>query len=81
MELTSILRTAFVLPSVLHKIDSLLLVKDLNATIFNNALSDDLLSMAITCPSAGMEFDYERLELLGTSLPLLWNSHASFPYM
>ncbi|KAK2466145.1 hypothetical protein APHAL10511_001787 [Amanita phalloides] len=63
----STLRTALVLPSLFHRIDNLLLVKELNATMFNNVLSDELLSTAITCPSAGMEFDYERLELLGDS--------------
>ncbi|KAF8627233.1 hypothetical protein AX15_004470 [Amanita polypyramis BW_CC] len=61
----SVLRTALVLPSVLYKIDNLLRAKELNTTIFNDVLSDGLLNMATTCPSACMEFDYERLELLG----------------
>ncbi|KAM6495963.1 Ribonuclease III domain containing protein [Amanita muscaria] len=61
----SILRTALILPSVLHRIDQLLLVKELNANIFENVISDSLLNIAATCPSACMEFDYERLELLG----------------
>jgi dsRNA-specific ribonuclease len=38
--------------------------------MFDNTLSEGLLSMAVTCPSAGREFNYERLELLGTFLPL-----------
>ena len=39
--------------------------------MFNDALSESLLSMAVTHPSACMGFDYERLELLGTFLTLL----------
>ncbi|KAF8640108.1 hypothetical protein AX17_001344 [Amanita inopinata Kibby_2008] len=60
-----IYRTALLLPSIFHRIDSILLVKELNAVLFDSVLSDKLLHIAITCPSAAMDFDYERLELLG----------------
>jgi endoribonuclease Dicer len=59
------LRTALLLPSITRRIDDLLLVKELNAKYFDNAIFEDLLYMAICAPSAAVEHDYERLELLG----------------
>ncbi|KAF8076296.1 hypothetical protein FPV67DRAFT_1471163 [Lyophyllum atratum] len=61
----STLRTARLLPSVTRRIDDLLLVKELNAQFFDHAISDKLLHMALCTPSCGVEYDYERLELLG----------------
>lgn len=49
----------------MRRIDDFLLVKDLNAKYFDYAINEDLLHMAISAPSAGIEYDYERLELLG----------------
>jgi endoribonuclease Dicer len=43
-------------------------VKELNAKFFDHAISEDLLHMAISAASAGIEYDYERLELLGKYL-------------
>ena len=61
----SALRTSQLLPSIIRRIDDLLLVKELNAKLFNRAISDDMLLAAITAPAASVAFDYERLELLG----------------
>ena len=45
--------------------EHLLIVKEMNNRFFDNALREDLLLEAITSVSAGMDYDYERLELLG----------------
>ncbi|KAJ6516002.1 hypothetical protein C8R45DRAFT_958371 [Mycena sanguinolenta] len=58
-------RTALLLPSITQRLDSFLLVKELNARFFDHQISETLLDMAITAPSTRMEYDYERLELLG----------------
>ncbi|KAJ7068184.1 hypothetical protein C8F01DRAFT_1050127 [Mycena amicta] len=63
----STFRTALLLPSMLRRLDSFLLVKELNARTFRHQISETLLDMAITAPSSRMEHDYERLELLGDS--------------
>jgi endoribonuclease Dicer len=56
------------LPSIMRRIDDFLLVKELDATFFDHAIREDLLHNAICTPSAGLEYDYERLELLGKLL-------------
>ncbi|PPQ64716.1 hypothetical protein CVT24_008343 [Panaeolus cyanescens] len=61
----SILQTAMLLPSVMRRVDDLLLVKEMDARLFDHAINEDLLHNAICTPSAGLEYDYERLELLG----------------
>src|SRR6266481_6542577 len=61
----STLRTAFLLPSIMRRIDDLLLVKELNAKFFEHSIVEHHLHAAISAPAAGNEFDYERLELLG----------------
>jgi endoribonuclease Dicer len=53
------------LPSISQRIDDFLIVKELNAKFFDHAISEHLLHVAISAPSAGIEYDYERLELLG----------------
>ncbi|KAJ7638731.1 hypothetical protein FB45DRAFT_976818 [Roridomyces roridus] len=63
----STFRMALLFPSIARRLDSFLLVKELNARFFNHQISENLLDMAITAPSARMEYDYERLELLGDS--------------
>ncbi|KAF7301346.1 hypothetical protein MIND_00699800 [Mycena indigotica] len=63
----STFRTALLFPSISRRLDSFLLVKELNARFFNHQIAEDLLNMAITTTSSRMEFDYERLELLGDS--------------
>lgn len=42
-----------------------MLVKELNARLFDNSILEDHLLSAISSPSAAFEQDYERLELLG----------------
>ncbi|PVF99771.1 hypothetical protein CPB86DRAFT_756304 [Serendipita vermifera] len=61
----STMRTLSLLPSVMKRIDDTLIVRELNAMYFNNEINETLLHAAITTPSAGFDFDYERLELLG----------------
>ena len=55
------------LPSIMRRIDDFLIVKELNAKFFDHAVREDLLHVAICTPSAALEYDYERLELLGGS--------------
>ena len=47
------------------KIDEVLLVKELNARMFDNVVREVLLREASTPPGAGAESNYERLEILG----------------
>ncbi|KAF5393919.1 hypothetical protein D9757_000107 [Collybiopsis confluens] len=61
----STFRTALLLPCIMRRLDDFLLVKELNACLFNQRISEDLLHAAVSTPSAGIEYDYERLELLG----------------
>ena len=51
----------------MRRIDDFLLIKELNARLFENAISEDLLHVAVSAPSSCIEYDYERLELLGES--------------
>ncbi|GJJ07506.1 hypothetical protein Clacol_001708 [Clathrus columnatus] len=61
----SIIRTALLLPSITRRLDDILLVKELNAKLFDHCISESLLHEAISTPSVSVEYDYERLELLG----------------
>ncbi|KDQ29243.1 hypothetical protein PLEOSDRAFT_1064031 [Pleurotus ostreatus PC15] len=61
----STFRTALALPSILRRVDELLLIKELNARLFDYSVREDLLHMAVSTPSSAIEYDYERLELLG----------------
>jgi endoribonuclease Dicer len=47
------------------KIDETLLVKELNARMFDNIIQEDLLREALTPPGAEAECNYERQEILG----------------
>ena len=49
----------------MRRIDDMLLVTELNATLFDHSIHESQLHAAISAPSACAEFDYERLELLG----------------
>ncbi|KAL0949733.1 hypothetical protein HGRIS_009773 [Hohenbuehelia grisea] len=64
---SSSFRTALLLPSVMKRIDEFLIVKQLNAKYFDFDIAEVLLHMAISTPSSAIEYDYERLELLGDS--------------
>jgi len=61
------MKTAMLLPSIMRRVDDLLLVKDMNARFFDHVIREDLLHNALCTPAAGLEYDYERLELLGIS--------------
>ena len=63
----SAFRTALLLPSILRRVDDLLLVKELNAKFFDHSIAENHLHEAISSPSSLVEIDYERLELLGKS--------------
>lgn len=76
----STFRTALLLPSILRRIDDLLLVKEMNAKYFDHSIDEHQLHAALSTPSAGMEFDYERLELLGKfshEVIIFWNLKAA----
>ena len=60
-------RSMLLLPSILHRIDHLLVMTELNVALFDNKYGQDELLVAMTPASAYAEFDYERLELLGVS--------------
>ena len=62
----SIYRTGSLLPSIISKMDDILLIKELNAKFFDHSISEGFLHAAVTSPAATAEFDYERLELLGS---------------
>lgn len=67
----STFRTALLLPSVTRRIDEFLLVKELNAKLLNHAVLEKDLHAAISPPSANIEYDYERLEMLGLLLEMV----------
>jgi endoribonuclease Dicer len=67
MNVFSTFRTASLLPSIMRRIDDMLLVIELNATLFDHSIQKDQLHAAVSAPSACTESDYERLELLGDS--------------
>lgn len=54
----------------MKRIDDFLLVKELNANFFEHTIVEQRLLAAISAPAAGVEFDYERLELLGKTFLL-----------
>ncbi|KAL8293622.1 hypothetical protein RQP46_000323 [Phenoliferia psychrophenolica] len=69
---SSLFRTYLMLPSILTELDQLMLIQELNAKVFNNDLDIARVRSALTCPSACLEENYERLELLGTSRFILF---------
>ncbi|KAJ3869715.1 hypothetical protein EV359DRAFT_69777 [Lentinula novae-zelandiae] len=70
----STFRTALLLPCIMRRLDDFLLVKELNAGLLSHCVSEGLLHAAISAPSAGIEYDYERLELLGDAFLKLLSS-------
>ncbi len=49
----------------MSKIDSCLLVKELDAKLFHHSISEPQLLIALSTRAAWTEFNYERLEFLG----------------
>ncbi|GBB92187.1 hypothetical protein RclHR1_01980012 [Rhizophagus clarus] len=62
----SVFRSALMLPAILTRINSQLLIRELRLKL-DLPVSDQLLLTAMTAPSANMEMDYERFETLGDS--------------
>ncbi|CAG8495896.1 2311_t:CDS:2 [Paraglomus brasilianum] len=77
----SVFRSAMMIPTILVRLDSLLLVQELRARL--TLYVDDLQALeALTTPSANMEMNYERLETLGDAfLKFITTVHlyVSFP--
>ncbi|KAH8106181.1 hypothetical protein BXZ70DRAFT_1004461 [Cristinia sonorae] len=61
----SLFRTFLLLPSIIFRVDQLLVMTELNDCLFDNKLSAQELLLATTPVSAHGDFDYERLEFLG----------------
>ena len=61
----STFRTLWFIPSIMTKLESYLLVKELNARVFQNAIIEQQLLIALSTPAAYTEVNYERLEFLG----------------
>lgn len=65
LKLDSVFRTALLFPSIIRRVDDYLLAKEVNAKLFDNWLQEKTVLIALTAPSASVEFDYEQQELLG----------------
>ncbi|KAG1233174.1 hypothetical protein G6F35_001373 [Rhizopus arrhizus] len=63
----SVYIATLMIPSIMTRIDSLLLCYDSRAR-YGLPITDEYMLEAYTMPSASMEMDYERLETLGDSL-------------
>lgn len=61
----STFRTLWLIPSIMTKLESYLLVKELNARVFQSAIIEQQLLIALSTPAAYTEVNYERLEFLG----------------
>lgn len=61
------MRSLLLLPSIVFRVDQLLVMAELNHALFNNQYDLTNLLVATTSVSASADFDYERLELLGES--------------
>ncbi|KAG8687902.1 hypothetical protein FRC08_011712 [Ceratobasidium sp. 394] len=57
--------TALVMPSIIWHIENVLIAKELNLTLFQGQIRDDLLMHALCSQMAKRTFNYERLEFLG----------------
>ncbi|KAI0676824.1 hypothetical protein C8Q78DRAFT_48178 [Trametes maxima] len=65
----STFRTLWLLPSIMTRIDSYLLVKELDAKLFHLSIHEQQLLIALSTRAAWTESNYERLEFLGESPP------------
>ncbi|KAF8609137.1 hypothetical protein BDV93DRAFT_517997 [Ceratobasidium sp. AG-I] len=57
--------TALIMPSVIWHVENVLVAKQLNLTLFQGQIRDDLLMHALCSQMAKRTFNYERLEFLG----------------
>ena len=62
------------LPSIMTELDQRMLIQELNAKVLKNNLDIAHVRAALTCLSACLEQNYERLELLGASTPTRHNA-------
>ena len=53
------------MPSIMDRLDSAFLTKELNAKLFHNTILEQQLLIALSPPVAFTEINYERLEFLG----------------
>lgn len=60
---------ALIIPSVIWHIENVLIAKQLNQTLFQGQIRDDLLMHALCAQMAKRTFNYERLEFLGKRPP------------
>ncbi|KAH9894228.1 ribonuclease III [Cubamyces lactineus] len=61
----STFRTLWLIPSIMTRIDSYLLVKELDARLFHLSIHEQQLLVALSTRAAWTESNYERLEFLG----------------
>ncbi|KAJ8501426.1 hypothetical protein ONZ51_g579 [Trametes cubensis] len=61
----STFRTLWLIPSIMTRIDSYLLVKELDAKLFHLSIHEQQLLVALSTRAAWTESNYERLEFLG----------------
>jgi hypothetical protein len=61
----SVVKSAAAFPSILLRINELLIVQQLNHALFSGKICEKLLRVASTPPAAGADVNYERLEILG----------------
>ncbi|KAJ1020989.1 hypothetical protein NDA13_005618 [Ustilago tritici] len=74
---STLLRSILLLPSIFTRYDQLLLAQACNNDLLEGRLDNDKVLEALTSPSAGSAFDYERLEFLGdTFLKLVATCHT-----
>ena len=65
----SIFRTTTFLPTLFHKLDDILIARDLNEAIFSSRLKPDLALLAVSCrTSQNLKTTYDRLEFMGDRL-------------
>ncbi|GAA5800244.1 hypothetical protein HPULCUR_005669 [Helicostylum pulchrum] len=63
----SMYQASMMIPSIMTRVDSILLCREAKVR-YDLPIDDPRILEAYTCPSAGMEMNYERLETLGDSL-------------
>ncbi|KAJ1036089.1 hypothetical protein NDA18_000233 [Ustilago nuda] len=74
---STLLRSILLLPSIFTRYDQLLLAQACNDDLLEGRLDNDKVLEALTSPSTGSAFDYERLEFLGdTFLKLVATCHT-----
>jgi hypothetical protein len=61
----STFRTALLIPSIMRRLNDILLTKEVNGALFDHKISEKHLLAALTLPAAAMAFNDERLEYLG----------------